>query len=69
ITATLVYVERQFSRGRLLVSSIRNRLSAQSIRKLMCLGCWSRQGFVEEDDFKVVANIPMVEEQEEATGD
>ncbi|KAJ6449053.1 hypothetical protein C8R45DRAFT_849964, partial [Mycena sanguinolenta] len=67
---TSIYVKRQFSRGRLLVSSIRNRLSAQSIRELMCLGCWSRQGFVEEEDFKVVANLPTVEEQEaEETGD
>ncbi|KAJ7442026.1 hypothetical protein FB451DRAFT_1190768 [Mycena latifolia] len=64
-TATSVYVERQFSRGRLLVSSVRNRLSAQSIRELMCLGCWSRQGFVEEDDFKVVAQLPTVEEEGE----
>ncbi len=63
--ATSVYVERQFSRGRLLISSVRNRLSAQSIRELMCLGCWSRQGFVEDEDFKVVAQLPTVEEGEE----
>ncbi|KAJ7448427.1 hypothetical protein B0H11DRAFT_2080436 [Mycena galericulata] len=60
---TSVYVERQFSRGRLLVSSVRNRLSAQTIRELMCLGCWSRQGFVKDEDFKVVAQIPTVEEE------
>ncbi|KAF8177562.1 hypothetical protein K438DRAFT_1460253, partial [Mycena galopus ATCC 62051] len=65
ITATSIYVERQFSRGWLLVSSVRNRLSAQSIRELMCLGCWSCQGFVEDNDFKVVASLPTVEEQEE----
>ncbi|KAF7322202.1 hypothetical protein MKEN_00744700 [Mycena kentingensis (nom. inval.)] len=59
---TSVYVERQFSRGRLLVSSIRNRLSAQTIRKLMCLGCWSRQGMVADEDYKVVAALPTVEE-------
>ena len=37
----------------------------------MYLGCWSRQGFVEEDDFKVVANLPTVEEEEatDETGD
>ena len=63
--ATSVYFERQFSRGRLLVSSVRNRLSAQSIRELMCLGCWSRHGFVGDEDFKVVANLPTVEEEEE----
>ncbi|KAJ7193082.1 hypothetical protein GGX14DRAFT_379502 [Mycena pura] len=67
LVATSVYVERQFSRGRLLVSSVRNRLSAESIRQLMCLGCWSRQGFVEEEDFKVVASLPTVEEQEEGS--
>lgn len=64
-SATSVYVERQFSRSRLLVSSIRNRLSAESIRQMMCLGCWSRQGFVEDEDFKVVASLPTVEEEEE----
>ncbi|KAF8205994.1 hypothetical protein K438DRAFT_2092176 [Mycena galopus ATCC 62051] len=67
---TSVYVEHQFSRGRLLVSSVRNRLSAHSIRELICFGCWSRQGFVEDNDFKVVTSLPTVEEQEEEeTGD
>jgi hypothetical protein len=32
---------------------------------MMCLGCWSRQGFVEDEDFKVVASLPTVEEEEE----
>ncbi|KAJ7202515.1 hypothetical protein GGX14DRAFT_653531, partial [Mycena pura] len=59
LVATSVYVERHFSRGRLLVSSVHNWLSAESIRQLMCLGCWSRQGFVEEEDFKVIASSKL----------
>jgi hypothetical protein len=35
----------------------------------MCLGCWSRPGFVEEEDFKVVSNLPTVKEQEEEEDD
>ncbi|KAJ7933627.1 hypothetical protein B0H13DRAFT_1592206, partial [Mycena leptocephala] len=41
--ATSVDVERVFSRGRLLLSHVWNRLSAQSTRALMCLApgvCW-----------------------------
>ncbi|KAJ7226811.1 hypothetical protein GGX14DRAFT_348224, partial [Mycena pura] len=44
--AKSVYVERQFSRGSFLISSIRNRLSE---RMLMCLGCWSQQGLINDD--------------------
>ncbi|KAJ7821754.1 hypothetical protein B0H14DRAFT_2249735, partial [Mycena olivaceomarginata] len=62
LPALSVYVEHQFSCGRLLVSSIHNRLSAESIRQMMCLGCWSHQGFVEDEDFKVVASLPTGEQ-------
>ncbi|KAJ7194137.1 hypothetical protein GGX14DRAFT_378289 [Mycena pura] len=53
-TATSVYVERQFSRGRLLISSVRNRLSGDTIRELMCLGCWSLLGYIEDEDIEAV---------------
>jgi hypothetical protein len=48
IPATSTGVERMFSRGRLLLPYVRNRLSAQSTRALLCLGYWSKAGFVDE---------------------
>jgi hypothetical protein len=48
IPATSTEVERVFSRGRLLLPYVRNRLSAQSTRALLCLGYWSKAGFVDE---------------------
>ena len=41
IVATSVDVERVFSKGRILLSHVRNRLSVQSTWALMCLGAWS----------------------------
>jgi hypothetical protein len=41
ILATSVDVERVFSRGRLILSHTRSRLSAQTSRAIICLGCWS----------------------------
>jgi len=41
IVATSVDVERTFSQGRLVLSHVRNRLSVQSTRALLCLGVWS----------------------------
>ncbi|KAJ6609722.1 hypothetical protein B0H10DRAFT_1812940, partial [Mycena sp. CBHHK59/15] len=55
---TSVYVERQFSRGRLLISSIRNRMSGNTGRMLMCLGSWSLQGFVDDEDTVAVSKMP-----------
>lgn len=52
--ATSVEVERVFSQGRLLLSHIRSRLSVQSTRALMCLGVWSKLGFVTDSDLKAV---------------
>jgi hypothetical protein len=39
--ATSVDVERVFSRGRLILTHTRSRLSAQTSRAIICLGCWS----------------------------
>lgn len=55
-SATSVDVERVFSKGRLVLSHIRNRLSAQSTRRLMCLGAWSQMGYVKGQDIKVVTS-------------
>jgi hypothetical protein len=57
LLATSVGVERIFSKGRLLLSHIRNRLSVQSTRALMCLGVWSLQGYVRDNDINVVTAL------------
>lgn len=41
-SASTVSVERSFSRGRLLISHLRNRLRSNTIQALMCFGDWSR---------------------------
>jgi len=46
IAASSVVVERSFSRGRILILHLRNRLRANTIRALMCFGDWSRQDFI-----------------------
>ncbi|KAG6863493.1 hypothetical protein C0991_005423 [Blastosporella zonata] len=58
---TLVKVERVFSRRRLLLSYVRNQMSAQTTRAVLCLGYWSTLGFVDNKDVsKVVAALPKV---------
>lgn len=57
-------VEHVFSRGHLLLPHVRNRLSAQMTRALMCLGDWSVLGFVEDEDVLAVAHLPEVPEEE-----
>ena len=52
--ATSVDVERLFSRGRIVLSHVRNRLSSQSVRALLCLGSWSSMGLVKDVDVKKV---------------
>jgi hypothetical protein len=51
-----VDVERIFSKGRLILSHIRNRLSADSTRQLMCLGAWSRMGYIKDRDIRAVTS-------------
>ena len=63
--ATSVDVERVFSRGRLILSHVRSRLSAQSTRALLCLGNWSLLGYIKDSDVEVVARMPDVEGDEE----
>ncbi|EIW52834.1 HAT dimerization, partial [Trametes versicolor FP-101664 SS1] len=46
IPATSVEVERIFSRGRLLLSHVRNRMTAESTRASICLGVWAQHGLV-----------------------
>lgn len=66
VAATSADVERVFSKGRLLLSSIRNRLSAQSTRALMCVGAWSLHGYIKDADVKKVTILPDLDGEEEA---
>jgi hypothetical protein len=54
-------VERVFSRGRLILSHVRSRLSAQSTRALLCLGSWSLPGYIKDSDVEAVARMPDIE--------
>ncbi|TFY67078.1 hypothetical protein EVJ58_g1873 [Rhodofomes roseus] len=56
IPATSADVERIFSRGRLVLPHIRNGMSAQSIRAVLCLGDWSKLGFVKDTDILKVTS-------------
>ena len=62
--ATSVDVERVFSKGRLLLSHIRNRMSAESTCALLCLNNWGKQGFVKQEDLKAAAVLPEVKDGE-----
>jgi hypothetical protein len=63
--ATSIDVERVFSQGRILMSHIRNRLSSQTARVLMCLGDWSLLGLVKDKDVFAVTVQPEVDGNEE----
>jgi len=60
LLATSVGVERTFSKGRLLLSHIRNRLSVQSTRALMCLGVWSLRGYVRDKDINGITALEEI---------
>ena len=63
--ASSVAVERVFSKGRLLMSHIRNRLSGDSTRALLCLGAWTKSGFVETLDLKHAASLPDAKDDDQ----
>lgn len=62
--ATSVDVERTFSKGRILLSHLRNRLSVESTRALLCLGEWSLLGYVRDSDVKAETLQPPIEGEE-----
>ena len=64
IPATSVDVERVFSRGRLLLSHTRSRLSAQTTRCLLCLGSWSPIGLIKDTDIRASATLPELDGEE-----
>lgn len=61
IPATSTDVERVFSKGRILLSHIHNRLSVQLTHALMCLGEWSCHGFVRDDDVNAATVQPEID--------
>lgn len=61
VQASSVDVERAFSQGRILLSHIRNRLSAESTRSLLCLGAWYKGGIVRSADIAAAAKLPELE--------
>ncbi|KAI1788192.1 hypothetical protein LXA43DRAFT_895039, partial [Ganoderma leucocontextum] len=63
--ATSIDVERLFSRGRLVLSHVRNRLSAQSVRAILCVGSWSVLGLVKSDDARKVAQLEDIDGEED----
>ena len=52
------------SKERLLLSHIWNCLSAQSTHALLCLGAWSKLGYVELDDLNAAASLQDVKPDE-----
>lgn len=67
--ATSVDVERLFSRGRMLLSHTRNRLSSQSIRAILCLGSWGFHTFVGSTDLQKLASLQDIEGDEDVVLD
>ena len=65
LVATTVEVERTFSQGRLVLPHVRNRLSSQSTRALMCVGNWSRLGLVKVKDILPVLGDELNEAEDE----
>jgi hypothetical protein len=62
--ATSVDVECTFSKGCILLSHLRNRLSVESTRALICLGTWSSLGYVRDSDMKAETLRPVIDEEE-----
>jgi hypothetical protein len=54
-----------FSKGRILLSHLRSHLSVQSTCALMCLGVWSKMGYVKDTDVKSAAVLLEVDGEEE----
>jgi hypothetical protein len=67
--ATATDVERVFSQGRIILSHIRNGLSAQSVRALICLGGWSLAGLVRDEDIYATTKQAADETEEQELPD
>jgi hypothetical protein len=67
--ASSVAVERVFSKGWLLMSHIHNCLLAQSTHTLLCLGAWSKVGFVKSMDLSAVVTTLLDAKDNESWSD
>ena len=54
-----------FSQGWLLLLHVHSRLSVQSMRALLCVGIWSLLGYVNDNNVKAAAVLPVVDGKEE----
>jgi hypothetical protein len=62
VLATSVDVERTFSKGRVILSYLRNRLQVDTTRALLCLGDWISKGWVKDSDILAgVKGVPDVD--------
>ena len=57
-------VERVFSKGRLLLSHVRSRMNAQTTRAVLCVGAWSRAGYVKSADLRKAAQAADVDDED-----
>ena len=67
--ATSVDVEHVFSKGRLVLSYIRNCLSVESTQALLCLGAWIKLDLISKEDIQTAANLPDIKKGEEEVED
>ena len=58
-------MERVFSRGRLILTHTRSRLSVQTTRALLCLNSWCALNLVKDSDVLAVSRMPDIEEDED----
>ena len=62
---TSVDVECVFSKGCIFLSHLCSCLSIQSMHTLMCVGEWSKLGYMKDKDIRAVTTLPEVEGKEE----
>lgn len=65
MAATAVDVEHLFSHGRLFLSHVHSRLSAESTCVLLCLGYWSELNLVKMEDVMSVMTLADLQGEEE----
>ncbi|KAF7761978.1 hypothetical protein Agabi119p4_9970 [Agaricus bisporus var. burnettii] len=66
IPASSVDVERLFSRGRVILNHMRNRLDPRMFCAMLCLGEWIGVGVIQYEDLKVaVGGLPDISDNVE----
>ena len=63
--ASSVAIKHVFSKGQLMMSHIHNQLSANTIWALLCLGAWTKAGYVEAANLKYAASQPDTKDDED----